>query len=87
MRRAISLEAIQHNEPTKELADTVVEESNALLESLEDEKLRTVAGMKLEGYTNTEIAERIGRSVKTVEWRLKQVRKRLVAALESGGVD
>ena len=37
----------------------------------------------LEGYTNAEIAEQINRSIKTVEWRLKQIRKHLAAVMVS----
>ena len=70
------------HKPTVELADKVMEQGNALLELLTDAKLRSVAILKLEGYTNSEIAEKIGRSIKTVEWRLKQIRKQLLAAME-----
>ena len=82
VRKTISLEWLSENKPTVELADKVVNEGNLLLESLADKKLRRVVELKLEGYTNSEIAEEIDRSVKTVEWRLKQVRKQLVVAME-----
>ena len=39
-----------------------------------DDKHRPIAQWKLEGYTNAEIAERIGRSVPTVELRLRMIR-------------
>ena len=84
VRKQTSLEWLAENHPTAELADKLVEEGNELLDSLQDEKLRSVAVMKLEGYKNTEIADRIGRHVKTVEWRLKQIRKQLAAMLENG---
>ena len=82
VRRAVSLEWLTENKPTVELADKVIEAGNALLESLSDEKLRSIAGWKLEGHTNAEIAGKIGRSIKTVEWRLKQIRKHLLALME-----
>jgi RNA polymerase sigma factor (sigma-70 family) len=45
-----------------------------LLENL-DENLRHVAMMKLQGYKNQEIADQIGRSVKSVERYLKTIRE------------
>ena len=80
-KKEISADWLKENDPTAELADKVIEEGNALLESLTDEKLRTVAQLRLEGYSNVEIAEETGRSVKTVEWRLQQIRKHLKAQL------
>ena len=38
-------------------------------------QLRTIALLKLEGHTNDEIAARIGRSVPTVERRLRLIRQ------------
>jgi RNA polymerase sigma factor (sigma-70 family) len=84
VRRAISFEWLQENQPTLEVAEQVVEAGNALLESLTDDKLRIVAKLKMDGFTNSEIAERIGRVEKTVEWRLRQIRKQLQAKLENG---
>ena len=45
------------------------------LAALDEEFLREVAMYKLEGYTNEEIAEKISRSVKTVERKLALIRK------------
>ncbi len=75
VRRNKSLEVLAENEPTAELAAQVITESQELLAFLKDEKLRSVAALKLEGLTNAEIAREINRSEKTVEWRLRQVRK------------
>jgi len=81
VRRERSLEWLAENHPTEELAATLIQEGEELLESLTDDRLHSVAVMKLEGLTNTEIAAHIGRSVKTVEWRLRQIRKKLTAAM------
>ena len=83
VRRSVSLEWIQETSPTMELADKFYDECNDLLESLTDERDRTVAVLKLEGCTNAEIAEKTNRSTKTVEWRLRKIRKRI----EEAGID
>jgi RNA polymerase sigma factor (sigma-70 family) len=83
VRRAASLEEALAAEPTLEVADRLCDETNRLLDVLEDESLRTVAGLKLEGYSNQEIADRIGKSVKTVERKLSLVRAQLSELGES----
>jgi RNA polymerase sigma factor (sigma-70 family) len=67
-------------EPTPEFAAEVAEECGRLLDLLGDDELRAVARGKLEGYTNTEIAERLGVVERTVERRLGVIRKLWEAA-------
>jgi DNA-directed RNA polymerase specialized sigma24 family protein len=69
-------------EPTPEFAAEVAEECRRRLESL-DEGLRAVALAKMEGYTNPEIATRLGVVERTVERRLRLIRK--LWADEGGG--
>ena len=64
------IEQVVGAEPTPELAAQVVEEVQRLLGMLRTEEVRTIALLKLEGYTNAEIAERLGCAVATVERRL-----------------
>jgi RNA polymerase sigma factor (sigma-70 family) len=54
-------------EPTPELAAETAEQVQQLLDGLDDATLRAVAVDKMEGYSNEEIAERLGCSVSTVE--------------------
>jgi DNA-directed RNA polymerase specialized sigma24 family protein len=61
-------------EPEPALAAQLVEEYERLLEQLGDKNLRSVAVWKLEGCTNEEIAARLGRSVPTVERKLRRIR-------------
>jgi len=70
------IEQVIGNEPTPEFAALVTEEYNRLLESLGDKVLQTIANSKLEGYTNREIAESLGRSVRTIERKLRLIRKK-----------
>ena len=67
-------------EPSPAMVAQSAEECRRLLAELGDETLRQVALWKLEGYTNDEIAPRMndgkGRSLATVELKLKMIRKR-----------
>ena len=47
-----------------------------LLGSLHDSSLRTIALLKLERYSNREIAERLGYNVRTVEKKLARIRQK-----------
>ena len=62
-------------EPSPEFAAQVAEECGRLLDDLPDESLRLVALMKMEGYTNDEIADRLGCDPRTVTRKLKLIRK------------
>jgi DNA-directed RNA polymerase specialized sigma24 family protein len=68
-------EAIFGAEPSPELAAQLTEECQRLLARLPDESLRTVALWKMEGYTNKEIAARLGCVPQTVERKLRSIRK------------
>jgi len=61
-------------EPTPAHAAEMVEEYARLLDLLNDGKLRRLAIWKLEGFTNSEIAEKMGRAVPTVERKLARIR-------------
>ncbi len=76
-RRVESLDLLLSAEPTDQLVDSVISEGNHLLESLPDQSLRDVARLRMEGYSNQEIADRIERSVKSVERKLQLIRKTL----------
>jgi RNA polymerase sigma factor (sigma-70 family) len=63
-------------EPTPEEAAAATEEFHRLLDLLGDDQLRQVARDRLEGYSNEEIADRMGTSLATVERKLMRVRAR-----------
>jgi DNA-directed RNA polymerase specialized sigma24 family protein len=54
-----------------------------LLRQLEDEQLREIALLKLEGCTNPEIARQLGCALSTVERRLRLIRLRLEGHLNN----
>jgi DNA-directed RNA polymerase specialized sigma24 family protein len=71
----LALEEVVGPEPTPALALQLAEECRQLLDGLGDETLRSVALWKLEGYTNAEIAGRLGCVKSTVERKLRSIRR------------
>jgi DNA-directed RNA polymerase specialized sigma24 family protein len=67
------LEEIVSREPTPDFAAEVADECRRLLASLNG-NLAAVARCKMEGYTNAEIADRLGCSPRTVERKLELIR-------------
>jgi DNA-directed RNA polymerase specialized sigma24 family protein len=61
-------------QPDPEFAAQVAEECRRLLDGLGDEGLRPVALWKMEGYTNDEIAAKLGCVPRTVERKLRRIR-------------
>ena len=74
------LDRIIGAEPTPEFAAEVAEEFGHLLDTLGDESLRLVALGRLEGYTNDEIAARLGCARRTVARRLDLIRRTWIHA-------
>ncbi|MGI9427607.1 MAG: ECF-type sigma factor [Bythopirellula sp.] len=67
------LKDLVSGEPTADMLAAANEECQRLLGTL-GEELRLVACMKLEGYTNREIAAKLGRVERTVERKLDRIR-------------
>ena len=61
--------------PTPEMAAQVADQCRRLLELLGDVTLRSVAVWKMEGYTNAEIADKLGCVPVTVERKLQLIRR------------
>lgn len=73
--RAFGIGQVLGKEPTPELAAMVVENTQRLLDALDDETSRQIAVMKLEGYNNREIAEKLGCARRTIERKLERIRQ------------
>jgi DNA-directed RNA polymerase specialized sigma24 family protein len=73
------LEEIVGREPTPAFAAEVADEWERLLARLGDEELRTIATLKVEGYTDREVADRVGCVERTVRRRVALIRKFLQA--------
>jgi RNA polymerase sigma factor (sigma-70 family) len=67
------LEQVVGEEPTPEFAAQVAEQYQRLLDLLGDDTLRRVAVAKMEGFTNDEIAERLGCSRSSVARKLETI--------------
>ena len=71
-------------EPTPEMAAQVADECRRLLGLLGDATLRSVAVWKMEGYTNAEIAAKLGCVTRTVERKLRVIRSRWNQEMDYG---
>ena len=60
--------------PTPEFCAIMSEQVQNLMTVLNDDQLRELALGKMEGYTNDEMARRLGCSLRTVERRLRLIR-------------
>jgi DNA-directed RNA polymerase specialized sigma24 family protein len=69
-----SLEEVIGSEPTPEFAAQVADECRHLFGLLQDSELRSIALWKMEGYTNAEIAQKLGYVTVTIERRLRLIR-------------
>jgi DNA-directed RNA polymerase specialized sigma24 family protein len=74
----LGIDGVLAAEPTPEAVTAAVEECQRLLARLKNSDLRTVALLKLEGYSNQEIAVRLDVSTRTVERRLEIIRDILI---------
>jgi DNA-directed RNA polymerase specialized sigma24 family protein len=71
---AAGLAGFLSREPTPEAAAQFADDSERLLDKLNDATLRSIALRKLEGHTSEEIAEALGTSIRTVERKLRVIR-------------
>jgi DNA-directed RNA polymerase specialized sigma24 family protein len=70
----VGIEAILSREPTPDFSAMVAENCARLLDQL-DPELRRIAQLRLDGYTNAEIAAQLGCALRTVERRLELIRQ------------
>lgn len=70
------------DEPSPEMAHMLLENAQQLLDSLQDESLVTIARLRLEGWSNEEIAARLGCVRRTVERKLERIREKWSRKME-----
>ena len=73
---AFGIEGVRGDTPSPEWIAMMEEECKGLFAMLGDEELQTIACLRLEGYSNAEIASQRGYSIATVERRVKLIRAR-----------
>jgi DNA-directed RNA polymerase specialized sigma24 family protein len=66
-------------QPTPELAAMMADECRRLLGRLRDDSLRSVATLRMEGYTNEEVADRLGCSLRSIARKLELIRRTWLA--------
>jgi len=71
--QALGLDAIASAEPSPDFEAAMTETIRNLLGAL-DETLRQIALLKVEGYRNDDIAVKLGKSVPTIERKLRVIR-------------
>src|SRR5262249_30795648 len=71
----MSLEEFIADDPSPEVVAQAAEESERLLAGLPGKDWRALVQAKMEGYTNEEIAARLGCSLRGVERRLRLIRE------------
>jgi RNA polymerase sigma factor (sigma-70 family) len=68
------VEHILSREPPPELAAELADEYRRLLDRLGDQRLQAIALWKVEGFSNEEIAARLGCGLRSVERKLHRIR-------------
>lgn len=68
-------EQFMSQEPTPDMIATVEEQCQLMLNQLPDDMLRQLATLRLEGYSNEELAEKTGLSLRSVERKLGVIRE------------
>jgi len=68
------LDQVVGREPTPEFAAMMADECRRLLAALGDETLRQIALLRMEGYSDGEIASQLDCSLRTVGRKLKLIR-------------
>jgi RNA polymerase sigma factor (sigma-70 family) len=74
LAQPLDLSQIIGREPTPAYAAEVADDLERLLGKLSDAQLRSIALLKLQGYTNAEIAAQLGCANRTVRRRLQLIR-------------
>lgn len=74
------LDAVTGDDTTPEMAAIFTETCGRLVSSLGDPMLQQIVLLKFEGHRNTSVAEQIGRTRRTVERKLEEIRRIWVRA-------
>lgn len=72
---SLGLDALPNAEPTPDFAAEMTETCNTLFQALSEDNLRDIARLKIEGYTNGEIADKLAVTRRTVERKLERIRR------------
>jgi RNA polymerase sigma factor (sigma-70 family) len=73
------------SEPTPEFLVIMDEQQRRLFDALPDPSQKEVARLRFEGFSNDEIAEQVGMSLRSVERKLKIIREIWTDIMRSHG--
>lgn len=71
----VDLEELVGHEPSPAFATQVAEEFQQIIEHLSDIELQKIALWKMDGLSNPEIAQKLGKAPRTVERKLNLIRQ------------
>jgi len=71
----LDVDELEGSEPSPELAAMMIEERTSLIDQLRDDTLRQIAELHLDGFGTLEIAENLGVSDRTIQRKLKLIRR------------
>lgn len=72
--QSFSLDRLIGDEPTPEYVAALEEQHHRLLNSLDDERLRNIAMLRIEGFSVPEIATKLRLSTRSIERKLQLIR-------------
>lgn len=70
----LRIEEVIADEPTPDFVAEMMDETERLLAELDDDNLRRIAVMRMDGLTNDEIADRLGCASRTVRRKVDRIR-------------
>jgi len=79
---SIGFDQFRGDAATPEVLVIAAEEFQRLMSLLDDDRMRQIAQSKLEGYTNEEIAQRLGLACRSIERKLQRIRQIWAMELE-----
>lgn len=79
----VELHEVAGSDPTPDFCVAAIESIRELLDRLSDSTLRSLALLKMEGFTNEEIARRLDCSLTTIERKLRRIRHEWADAVAS----
>ncbi|MBB01840.1 HTH domain-containing protein [bacterium] len=81
--QGLGWDRVLNEEPTPQALALMEERCEQLMDTLEDDTLRQIARLKLESYTNEEIAEQLGVTTRTVKRKCALIREKWLQFAEA----
>lgn len=79
----VGMDALPSGEPSPEFASQFKETCDEMLGGLDGENLKQIGLLKMEGYTDSEVAAKLNCSRRTVQRRLEMIRRNWLESLDA----